>query len=96
MTGYASRVQVGVPAASLRCLPSFGRPWTKSCSPTLGVVCHAESCSSLMCVVGDRSAPESGDKKNNKHKQLCGIVPDMDGGQTVYVFPLFLGKKGNT
>ena len=39
---------------------------------------------------------QSGEKKTNKHKQLCGIVPEMGGGQIVYVFPLFLGKKGNT
>ena len=32
----------------------------------------------------------------NKHKQLRGIVPEMGEGQIVYVFPLFLGKKGNT
>ena len=38
----------------------------------------------------------SGEKKTNKHKQLRGIVPGMGGGQIVYVFPLFLGKKGNT
>ena len=38
----------------------------------------------------------SGEKKTNKHKQLRGIVPEMGGGQIVYVFPLFLGKKGNT
>ena len=38
----------------------------------------------------------SGGKKNNKHKQLRGIVPEMGGGQIVYVFPFFLGKKGNT
>ena len=34
-----------------------------------------------------------GGKKNNKHKQLRGIVPEMGGGQIVYVFPFFLGKK---
>ena len=38
----------------------------------------------------------SGEKKTNKHKQLRGIVPEMGGGQIVYVFPLFLRKKGNT
>ena len=37
-----------------------------------------------------------GRKKTNKHKQLRGIVPEMGGGQIVYVFPFFLGKKGNT
>ena len=36
---------------------------------------------------------KSGEKKTNKHKQLRGIVPEMGGGQIVYVFPLFLGKK---
>ena len=41
-------------------------------------------------------ACRSGEKKTNKHKQLRGIVPEMGGGQIVYVFPLFLGKKGNT
>ena len=35
----------------------------------------------------------SGEKKTNKHKQLRGIVPEMGGGQIVYVFPFFLGKK---
>ena len=35
-------------------------------------------------------------KKTNKHKQIHGIVPEMGGGQIVYVFPFFLGKKGNT
>ena len=39
---------------------------------------------------------KSGEKKTNKHKQLRGIVPEMGGGQIVCVFPLFLGKKGNT
>ena len=34
-----------------------------------------------------------GEKKTSKHKQLRGIVPEMGGGQTVYVFPLFLGKR---
>ena len=29
----------------------------------------------------------SGGKKTNKHKQLRGIVPEMGGGQIVYVFP---------
>ena len=38
----------------------------------------------------------SGEKKTNKHKQIRGIVPEMGGAQIVYVFPLFLGKKGNT
>ena len=37
-----------------------------------------------------------GGEKTNKHKQLRGIVPEMGGGQMVYVFPFFLGKKGNT
>ena len=37
-----------------------------------------------------------GGEKTNKHKQLCGIVPEMGGGQIVYVFPFFLGQKGNT
>ena len=37
-----------------------------------------------------------GGEKTNKHKQLRGIVPEMGGGQIVYVFPLFLRKKGNT
>ena len=32
----------------------------------------------------------------NNNKQLGGIVPEMGGGQIVYVFPFFLGKKGNT
>ena len=32
-------------------------------------------------------------KKTNKHKQLRGIIPEMVGGQSVYVFPVFLGKK---
>ena len=36
----------------------------------------------------------SGGKKPNKHKQLRGIVPEMGGGQTVYVFPFLLGRKG--
>ena len=43
--------------------------------------------------------PENGTagKKTNKHKQTFrGIVPEMGGGQIVYVFPFFLGKKGNT
>ena len=31
-------------------------------------------------------------RKTNKHKQLRGIVPEMGGGQIVYVFPLFLGN----
>ena len=35
----------------------------------------------------------SGEKKTNKHKQLCGIVPEMGGGQIVYVFPFFMGKR---
>ena len=35
----------------------------------------------------------SGQKKTNKHKQLRGIVPEMGGGQIVYVFPFFLGKR---
>ena len=44
-----------------------------------------------------RDFPEArGGKKTNRHKQLRGIVPEMGGGQIVYVFPLFLGKKGNT
>ena len=34
-----------------------------------------------------------GGEKTNKHKQLRGIVPEMGGGQIVYVFPLFLWKK---
>ena len=34
-----------------------------------------------------------GGEKTNKHKQLGGIVPEMGGGQIVYVFPLFLGKR---
>ena len=34
-----------------------------------------------------------GPKKTNKHKQLRGIVPEMGGGQIVYVFPFFLGKR---
>ena len=38
----------------------------------------------------------SGEKKTNKHKQLRGIVPEMGGGQIVYVFPFFRGKKGST
>ena len=29
----------------------------------------------------------------NKHKQLRGIVPEMGGGQIVYVFPFSWGKK---
>ena len=37
-----------------------------------------------------------GGKKTNKHKQIRGIVPEMGGGQIVYVLPFFLGKKGNT
>ena len=37
--------------------------------------------------------PESGEKKNNKHKQLRGIVPEMGGGQIVYVFPFSWGKR---
>ena len=37
-----------------------------------------------------------GAKKTNKHKQLLGIVPEMDGGQIVYVFLFFLGKKRET
>ena len=37
-----------------------------------------------------------GRKKTNKHKHLRGIVPEMGGGQIVYVFPIFLGKKENT
>ena len=35
-----------------------------------------------------------GRKKTNKHKQLRGIVPEMGGGQSVYVFPPFPGEKG--
>ena len=37
----------------------------------------------------------SGGKKTNKHKQLRGIVPEMGGGQIVYVFPFFPWKKGS-
>ena len=37
-----------------------------------------------------------GPEKTNKHKQVRRIVPEMGGGQIVYVFPFFLGKKGNT
>ena len=40
-----------------------------------------------------RNFKQSGDKKTNKHKQLCGIVPEMRGGQLVYVFSFFLGKR---
>ena len=36
---------------------------------------------------------KSGEKKTNKHKQLHRIVPEMGGGQIVYVFPFFLGKR---
>ena len=36
----------------------------------------------------------SGEKKANKHKQLRGIVPEMGGGQIVYVFPPFPEEKG--
>ena len=35
---------------------------------------------------------QSGEKKTNKHKQLRGIVPEMGGGQIVYVFPFSWGK----
>ena len=35
-----------------------------------------------------------GRKKINKHKQLRGIVPEMGGGQIVYVFPFFPMEKG--
>ena len=35
---------------------------------------------------------KSGEKTTNKLKQLCGIVPEMGGGQIVYVFPFFLEK----
>ena len=35
----------------------------------------------------------SGGKQTNKHKQLRGIVPEMGGGQIVYVFPFFPGKR---
>ena len=31
-----------------------------------------------------------------KKPMNSGIVPEMDGGQNVYVFPFFLGKEGNT
>ena len=34
-----------------------------------------------------------GQQKTNKHKQLRGIVAEMGGGQIVYVFPFFLGKR---
>ena len=37
-----------------------------------------------------------GAKKTNKHKQLRGIVPEMGGGQIVYVFPFFLVAKRET
>ena len=39
-----------------------------------------------------------GRKKNNKHKQLLGIVPEMGGGggQICLCVAFFLGKKGNT
>ena len=40
--------------------------------------------------------PEFGEEKTNKHKQIRGIVPEMSGGQIVYVFPFFPRKKGNT
>ena len=43
---------------------------------------------------GPSPEQKSGEKKTNKHKQLRGIVPEMGGGQIVYVFPLFLTKKG--
>ena len=34
-----------------------------------------------------------GQKNTNKHKQLRGIVPEMGGGQIVYVFPFSWGKR---
>ena len=33
-------------------------------------------------------------KETNKHKQLRGIVPEMDGGQNCLCVSLFPGKKG--
>ena len=48
------------------------------------------------CCAAGAPAPVVRGRKNNKHKQLRGIIPEMGGGQIVYVFPFFLGKKGNT
>ena len=40
--------------------------------------------------------PGGGEKKTNKHKQFRGIVPEMGGGQIVYVFPFFSWGKRET
>ena len=37
--------------------------------------------------------PRNGGEKTNKHKQLRGIVPEMGGGQIVYVLPFLMGKR---
>ena len=50
-------------------------------------------CSDLSAVFPQK---HSGEKKTNKHKQFRGIVPEMGGGQIVYVFPFCLGENGNT
>ena len=42
------------------------------------------------------NSPQNESKKPNTHKQLRGIVPEVGGGQIVYVFPFFPRKKGNT
>ena len=36
---------------------------------------------------------ESGDRKNNKHKQLIGTVPGMGGGSNLFMcYPFLRGK----
>ena len=38
-------------------------------------------------------AKNRGRKKTNKHKQLCGIVPEMGGGSNCLCVPFFMGKR---
>ena len=53
-----------------------------------GPVCSRNVSKSRSC----HPKHNSGGKKSNKHKQLRGIVPEMGGGQIVYVFPFFSGE----
>ena len=52
-----------------------------------------ESAGNLGGVGGGYIFFNRGEKKTNKHKQFRGIVPEVGGGQIVYVFPFSWGKR---
>ena len=78
--------------------PSFGQPFPNLfCQPLSNPLFRGPPGTRLETRVNVRGEKKTNKQKTNKHKQFRRIVPEMGGGQIVYVFPFFFpGQKKET